>query len=226
MAVSNATRNRAATVQTNSPRHTTSLGQLDRRMAALALIGAPLLLALATFFWQDGVVGPTSAIFQVYSFALWAVAFMVLWSLVRSTFPRGARWGVWLGLLVSVAGAGWAYDGLYTSAYLMTGVGEETVAAANSGVFVAQLLTLYLPGLFFPLTLAVTGLALWRANLLPAVLPWLLVVGALGFPAGRIPRIQLLAHAADLLLLAALALIAWAILRGRVAYPPTEPKSA
>ena len=63
------------------------------------------------------------------------------------------------------------------------------------------ILFLFIPGSIFPLSLLVHGLMLARGRVVPTWVGLMLALGAAGFPISRFPRIELLAHAADLLLL-------------------------
>ena len=189
------------------------VSKLDQALSGLALIGAPILMALGTLFWENGQVGARAGTFQFYAMALWIPALLALFALTKSQMPRLATLGTWLAFIVCLAGAGWAYDGMYLTAFSKAGADVAMVNAAVGSMPVAQVLTLQLPGLFFPLILVLAGFSIWRSNLFPAWVPLLIALGGIGFPLSRIPRIQLLAHTADLLLLVPLLYIGWHFVR-------------
>lgn len=192
----------------------------ERTVVGLALILAPLLLGISTFFWQDGQLGITGGTIQVYSFMLWIPAMLGLQSLLRNAMPTFAAWSIVLIGIVAVAGANFGLDGVYLEGISnLTGAptDPDTVHAAISP---ATELVLLGPGLLFPLTLLLFGFFAWRTHTAPPLFAILLCIGAIGFPTSRVPRIELVAHIADLLLLIGAAGIGWTILQGRTLAQP------
>ena len=106
----------------------------------------------------------------------------------------------------AAVGSGYGIDSIQ-SAVFDTGSLQETESAAVP-------FALQIPGLMAPLSLAVLGLMLARTGVAPKALGWLLVVGAALFPASRIPDVEALAMASDLLLVASLAPIGLRLLGG------------
>lgn len=198
--------------------------QAERKLYGVSLILAPLLLAVATFFWQDGAIGMVGGTIQVYAYLFWLPAMLGLLSLLRPTMPNFAVWGVLLVTWVCLAGNNFGMQGIYEASFGQAGADEAQLAAANGAMGVAGVLVLYLPGLLFPLTLVLLGILLWRKRAVSPILAVLLCVGALAFPASRIPRIDLIAHLADLLLLVAAGGIGWQLLQGDVR-PVAAPRT-
>lgn len=187
----------------------------ERTVYGLSLIVAPLLLAASTFFWQNGQLGLTGGTIQVWSYVFWIPAMLGLLSLLRGTLPRFAAWAVLLVAMVCIGGANFGTDGVYLAGAEMLSGAPVDPDAFHAAISPASIFVLYMPGLFFPLSLMLIGFLLWRTGNAPPVFALLLIVGALCFPLSRLPRIELLAHLADLLLLAGAGGMGWIFLKGR-----------
>jgi len=192
----------------------------EQLLFGITLILAPLLLTISTFFWQNGQIGIVGGIVQVYSFMLWIPAMLGLLSLLRADMPRFAVWGTLLVAVVCVAGANFGTEGIYLAgiekmlADLSTSV-ADLPTTVHAAIAPAGELVLNLPGLLFPLSLILIGYFLWRKSAVSPILAILLCLGAASFPASRIPRIEMLAHVADLLLLIGAGSIGLSILTRR-----------
>ena len=172
---------------------------LQQKVYGFSLIIASVLLVISTFFWQGGEVGITGGTIQVFSCIFWLPGLFGLLSLLRPAMPRLAAWMSIAATIACIGGNNWGMDGLFFQVYRELGASatHETVYATMGP---AAILTLQFPGLFFPLTLIVTGIALFRSKRVPAWCGLCLAIGGLAFPISRIPRIETLAHLADLLL--------------------------
>ena len=76
-------------------------------------------------------------------------------------------------------------------------------------------LTFFWPGPLFPLSLLILGAMLIRTKSIPLWAGLLICLAAIAFPVSRIPRIPLVAHAADVLMLVPLAYTGWGFLKSR-----------
>jgi hypothetical protein len=152
-------------------------------------------------FWRGSDIGIVGGTIQVYSFILWIPALLGLFHLLREKMPRLAVYGSLLAIYACLAGNNFAMDGIYMGAMRALGSGEPTLGSVVEAMSPAGPLVLYIPGAFFPLTLLLVAVALWRAGLVPPWVALLLAVGAIAFPLSRIPRIATIAHLADLLIL-------------------------
>ena len=190
------------------------IARLENKLYVLALFIAPLLLAISTFLWQGEGIGYAGGIIQVYSYLFWIPAMLGLLSLLRAALPTFAVWGTLLVCWVCLAGNNFGMEGIYLSSFAQAGADVSQLAAVDAAMTVAGIFVLYMPGLLFPLTLALIAFLLWRKQAVPPLYALLLVVGALAFPLSRVPRIVLIAHVADLLLLVALWGIGWLMLQG------------
>jgi hypothetical protein len=164
----------------------------------LGLVAGPLLLLASSIFHflgggmdSDDVGG----ILQVVAFFFLVFASFGLTELIAQQRPRlaivlrvllvfGCLYGVMNGLGSVLA------DAAGTDA---AGAG---IASLPSGL---EMLFVY-PGILFPLSLLVCGVALWRTRVVPAPAGAALALAGVLFPLGRIPDIVGLYLAADVLL--------------------------
>ncbi len=189
---------------------------MQRRIDALSLIIAPLLLATSTFFWNGVEVGLTGGTIQVICALFLILAFQALLRLTRSRFPALSTWGAIPIYLACIGANNWGMDGVFAATYGALGATPEMRAALLDQMGAAAVLTLFLPGLLFPLSMFTVGVMLTRIPSVPRWSAILLCIGAVAFPASRVPRIELLAHTADLFLLIPLALIGLGIVNGSI----------
>jgi hypothetical protein len=143
----------------------------------------------------------------MYGAFLFIPAVLGLADLLRQRAPRLAVFGGLTGILGYVGGINFATFDLYTWSARVAGADEATVRTII-GVSESQLLpALNLPGITGPLTLMILSIGLFRTGVVPTWVAVLLGIGALAFPMGRVPEIQLLLHLSDLLLFIPLAWI-------------------
>lgn len=174
-----------------------------RRLGALCLAAAPLVLLASTatrflgtrFAWTTLVT-------------LWVLlAYGAILALVHLLRERADRLGLVGGIL--------CFIGLTTAAGMMAVYRLGAVLEVTSPDDLAVLsrafasepllrLTIFAPGLSYPLGLLVLSVALRRARLLPTVLAMALAVGAVLFPIGRIAQVDAALLASDLLTAATL----------------------
>lgn len=178
-------------MQTNSTSlHPTLLG--------ISAIVAPLLSALSTFFWQDGEYGVSGGTILTLAMVFWIPAFVALFGLLKN-MPWYTSIGLILAIYGCVSGVCFALVGVFSAAF---DISKETylATAAQQEYELGFNLLLFWPGPLFPLSLLVLGAVLWRKKALPMWVALLLILGGIAFPASRIPRIEMIAHAADFLL--------------------------
>lgn len=172
--------------------------QLQRSLYGFALVVAPILLGLGTFFWNGTEVGLTGGAIQVLASTLLIPALLGLLALLRPAMPRLAVLWIPFAIYAGVGGNNWGMDGIFAAVYGADAAAHE---AAMNAMGPAAAVSLFLPGLLFPATLVLLGAAHLRAKTIPSWCALLLIIGGIAFPASRIPRIELLAHLADLLIL-------------------------
>lgn len=183
----------------------------QRKIAGLSLIAAPLLTAIATLFWEDGQLGVKGGMTQALASVFWTAGLLALWSLARPRSPRLAAWMSLVALYSGLGGGGWGLDGMYRATYGAI-TDAQRLEGADPALGPALLLTLYIPSLLFLVSLLAVAVSLGRARAIPAWVAALLGLGAIAFPAGRIPNIQAVAHLADLLLLVPSVWLGWRLL--------------
>ena len=178
-----------------------------RKLLAMALIAAPLLMLASTAVQAAaGSLGENEAggVIQVFAAPAYFLAIAGLAALVATAYPRAAAA---LLLTGAVGCAGVATYGL-NSAYVDVGSLDLNEGEAMSGA-----LALQLPGIFFPLTLAGLGVALLRARQEPRWAAATIAIGAVLFPLSRIPGVVELAIVSDLILAAGLVQVGIVALR-------------
>ncbi|MBX3000606.1 MAG: hypothetical protein KF893_18950 [Caldilineaceae bacterium] len=186
----------------------TKAHEWEQRIWGVSLIAAPLLLALATLFWQDGRLGITGGTLQVYAYLFWIPAFMGLFYPLRQKMPRYATLGLLIAIYSCLAGNNFGMDGIYEQAYPVIASDDSRQAMGLS-----SLLVLFVPGALFPLSLLTVAIMLWRTRSVPVWVALLLAVGAIAFPISRIPRIELIAMISDIALIIPLIWLGWQYLR-------------
>ena len=176
-----------------------AIHQFHVRLAqGLCLLVAPALMAVSTFLWEGGEYGVYGGMVINISTLFWIPALAGLFGLLADEMPRYAIWGWVVVLYGCVGGFNFGFEGMYTALFHIL---QETMLATAAEYPLPFNLTLWLPGPIFPLSLAVLSFWLVRKRATPVWTGVLLGVSALLFPASRIPRIEWIAHAVDLLML-------------------------
>jgi hypothetical protein len=178
----------------------------QRRLWGLSLILAPALFAASTFFWihssgriEYGVIGGT--IIAVAS-VFWIPAFIGLFDLVEERLPRYATWGLLAAIYGCIGGAAFGLEGVFAEAFRIP---HDVRREAWTQFPMMFNLTFFWPGPLFPLSLLVLGATLIRTKSIPWWSGVLMCLAAIAFPVSRIPRLSIVAHAADALMLIPLA---------------------
>ena len=177
----------------------------------LSMIMAPLLISIAQFFWQEGLVGSIAGCMQVLAFTFWIVAFKGLFDHLQET-PVYSTLGFLVAAYACVGGAGFGLDGIYSEAMGLANIEEADVfiqKAFEQNLGLPLVVSLFFPGILFPLSLLTVGIQLIRSKKIAVWIGVLLIIAAVGFPLSRIPRIDIIAHIDNLLLLVSHALIAF-----------------
>jgi hypothetical protein len=178
----------------------------ERQLWGLSLILAPALFAASTFFWVQAngrveygaIGGATIALATVF----WIPAFIGLFDLLKDRMPRYATWGLLVAIYGCIGGVAFGLEGLFAEAFRIS---HDVRREAWASFPTAFNVTFFWPGPLFPLSLLILGAMLIRTRSLPLWAGVLICLAAIAFPVSRIPRIALVAHAADLLMLVPLA---------------------
>lgn len=185
------------------------------RAYGVAAIVAPLLMLGSTLAFlgekgiNNGVVGGTIGVWSGFAFV---VAFAGVYRMIEPRMPRVGPIFMVVTLIGFATGAAFNVQAMYLDAYgtdLLTDVTEGGVSGAPVlGAFA------FLPwGWLVPVGLVATGVLLWRSRTAPVWSAALLAVYGVLFVIARPERIDALAVAADVLLLAAMLPIGVAMLR-------------
>lgn len=179
-----------------------------RLTAATAVVAPILMLASTIAYLTEGEgmnEGELGGAIQVWAAIAYGIALVGFARMLESKAPRGALVLTVL-TLVGVAGAvGYGIDSIQAAVFGTESIQETSSAAAP--------LALQIPGGCFPLSLVVLGVLLARTATVPAVLGYGLAVGAVLFPASRIPDVEALAVASDGIVLVALTAITASLVR-------------
>jgi len=181
---------------------------------AAALLLAPALFALSTFFWRDvdgrTEYGATGGALVALGSVFWIPAFQALFGLVEERMPRFAAWGWLVAVYGTFGGMAFGIEGLFAEAF---GLPHDTRQTGWRQFPTPFNVTFFWPGPLFPLSLIGLGVVLFSTRATPRWIAVLLALAGLAFPASRIPRLALVAHAADLLMLVPLAYVAIILVR-------------
>ena len=169
-----------------------------RTVQGVCLILGPLVNAAATFFWTDGRHGVVGGVLVAWSSVLWLPGLLGLWEVVRSSRPVLGSVGAALAVIGSFGGIAFGLQGFYEGVF---GLDKQQSLDALAAYPLASQLVLWLPGPMFPLMLVLLAVALARTRSAPRWMWALLGVGGVLWPVSRIPRIQAIAHVADLAVL-------------------------
>jgi len=193
-----------------TPALSTKSSQLEKRVEGFCLIIAPLLFAASTFFWQDREYGVEAAILIIFSMFFWIPGLTGLFSLVRNEMPRYAVWGLWVAVFGCISGICFAFLGYLATVF---NISHEQYLNSLSHYPVTSQILLFGSGPLFPLSILVLGINLMLKRSLPAWICILFCFAAVAFPLSRIPRIEWMAHIADLAMLVPSVAIALGMLR-------------
>lgn len=174
-----------------------------------AVIVAPLLLLASTVAYVangDGMNdGEAGGIVQLWAFVAFAMAAVALTRAFRQHAPRAADLLLAVALAGMAGGVAYAIDSIQVAVF-----GTESLQETDS---IAASLALQLPGILFPASLVGVGVMLARTGTAPRAAAIGLAVGAVLFPASRIPDVEALAIACDLVLVAAMGAIGFGYAR-------------
>jgi len=193
-----------------TPALSTKSSQLEKKVEGLCFILAPLLFAASTFFWRDGEYGMEAAILIIFSMFFWIPGLTGLFSLVRNEMPRYAVWGLWVAVFGCISGICFAFLGYLATVF---NISHEQYLNSLSHYPVTSQILLFGSGPLFPLSILVLGINLMLKRSLPAWICILFCFAAVAFPLSRIPRIEWMAHIADLAMLVPSVAIALGMLR-------------
>lgn len=170
------------------------------------MVAAPVLIATAQFYWQNGLLTATAGWLQVLAFTFWLVAFQGMFNALKDVSPTYSSLGFFIAAFACIGGAGFGFDGIFTHHLGYTS--QTEVNQLHTEIGTPLIISLFLPGALFPLSIIVLGIQLIRNKCVNTWLGVLLIIAGIGFPLSRIPRIDWIAHADNALLIVSHLLIA------------------
>ena len=171
---------------------------LEQQVWGLCLVVGQLLMTLSTFFWQGRGYGVNVGMLVVLACVCWIPGMIGLFSLLKPRLPRYTALGLPVAIYGCVGGALFGFEGMYTAVF---NIDHEVALQTWAQYSLPFNLALFWPGPLFPLTLLILGLVYLYTKTTPWWAALLLAAGGIAFPLSRIPRIEWIAHVADLLLL-------------------------
>lgn len=154
---------------------------------------------------MDGRYGVTGGVLVAPSCTTCAYGLIGAWERLHARLHVAAAAGLVLTVLGTFGGIAFGLQGFFEGAFGFSAA--ESLAAVNRHP-VAAWLVLWGAGPLFPLALVALGAALLWTRLVPRPVAVALMIAGVAFPVSRIGRIDLVAHAVDVLLLCASAWLA------------------
>lgn len=183
---------------------------LRSRVFGGAMIAAPLLLLASSIAFATGGGANEDDVggaILVYAMAAFALVVVGLTDRIARDQPRAAGWLLVVGIVGVAGGAGFGVDSIHAA---LPGRGPLEEDGGTAGIFATNL-----PGALFPLAFVGLGIALRRAARDLRTTGLALIVAGVLFPAARISDLEALAIIGDLVFVAALAPLGWAMVRSR-----------
>lgn len=181
---------------------------MNKRLFQLSLVLAPGIFAASSFFWlPDGSYGVTGGLLQMFADVFWLVLFFGIFERLKSAMPKYAA----IGLVLSVygcicGGAAFAMQGIFLEVFH---IDHHTMLTSLANYPVMTNIIFSSGGPAFPISLIILGIILSYKKLVPIWCGLLITLSGICFPVSRIPRIELVAHLADILMLLPLWYLAW-----------------
>lgn len=185
-------------------------------IAGVCLIVAPAVQALSTFFWDGHRQGVTTGALIVIATVCWITGVVAVFRLIEQRVPRYAAIGLPLAIYACVGGVSFGVQGMNEELFNVSHA--EAVRLLNEHPL-AAFVAFWTAGPLFPAGMFVLGLVLARIRAVPVATGLLISAGAIMFPLSRIPRETLIAHLADLVLLAAFAHLGFLLAAGKMRSP-------
>lgn len=172
-----------------------------------SLLLAPLLILIGQFFLSVPGGANLTGWTGVLGFALWIPALHGVLTITGEKSPKLSTLTFLIAIIGCVAGTNFMFEILYLDSLAIQSPEEVLQIHENMGI--GAVLTLYLPGLMFPLSFILTGIAAIRSKKLGTLTGVLFMLTGVSFPLGRIPRIPELMHITNGLMLLVAILVLW-----------------
>ena len=176
------------------------------RLMRIAAVVGPLFFVASSVAWLGEDREELRGILTFWALPFMALAVYGVAGRLQERSPMGRALVTALVTIGACAGAGFA-----TEVSMVEHFGVERLMDQDTP---SAFLGLGIPGPMFPLGLVLLALLSFRHRTMPRGQALLLAAGGLLFPVSRIPQVAPLALAADLLILAAFAPVAFGVRRG------------
>lgn len=181
--------------------------RLQEKVAGVCLIAGPLLMMPNTFFeYRDGMLF-WAGFLGVLAYICLVPAVLGIARLLRERAPRLSVFGGLLATVGTVGAVNFSTALLFEWAEREAGTPEAMMAAINEVVEGRLFPVLVIFSIFFPISLLLLSVGLFRTDVVPRWVAVVLGIGALAFPAGHIGQSELISHLAEFLLLVPMAWI-------------------
>ncbi|MEU4427222.1 hypothetical protein AB0F81_41915 [Actinoplanes sp. NPDC024001] len=162
------------------------------------LILGPALNLAGGFFWTGDGPDATGATLISVGLGCWLIGLIGLYQGLRPRAPRHVPALLPLTVFGVIGGVAFSVQSLHEEIF---GVSHErAIELLNAYPLPANVLY-WLCGPLFPVSLMLLGAVLLKARAAPVPVVLLVLAGGLLFPLSRITRVEILIHAADLVLL-------------------------
>jgi hypothetical protein len=170
---------------------------VDSKSLGSSMIMAPFIFGASTFYWKNGEYGITGGTILVLSMVFWIPAFIGLFEFLKDKMPTYTSIGFLIATYGCISGVCFGMVGVFSEAFEIS---HDAYLGEVANQPLAFNLLLMWSGPLFPMSLLVLGVNLFRKKVVPSWSAVMICIGALAFPLSRIPRIEVVAHIADLLL--------------------------
>jgi hypothetical protein len=181
---------------------------MEKKLYITSLILAPLFYTASSFFWLDnGRYNATGGTLIVIGSVFWIFVFNGLFDAIKAKAPAYAAWGKFLAVYgCACGGVAFGLQDLFAHMFQISH--QSMLQELGRHPIIANLI-FWIGGPLFPLSIFVLGIVLVRIKVAALWAGILLSLGGILFPVSRILRMELIAHAVDLLMLIPLYYIVW-----------------
>jgi hypothetical protein len=185
---------------------------MNTKLHVLSLFLAPLFYTISSFFWQmGGQYSVTSGTLIIIGSIFWVFTFAALFENLKEKMPYYAA----VGFLIAVygclcGGVAFALRDIYAEIF---NIPHQVLLDAFAQHPVFTNIVFWIGGPAFPVSLLILGIMLVRIKTVDLWVGICISLSGILFPISRITRIELVAHAADVLMLIPLAYLSWKLIK-------------
>ena len=190
---------------------------MKTKLHAASLILAPFCFAVSSFFWhttgQYTEYTVTAGVLLIIGSVFWVFTFAALFDLLKDKTPGYATWGFFIAVYGCLCGGvSFALRDIFT---LTFHIPHKQMLETFAQYPVFDNIVFWVGGPAFPMSLLVVGIVLTATKKVPLWIGVLMGLSGVLFPASRITRIEMIAHATDVCMLVPMGYLGWRMMRGR-----------